>query len=138
MYMQSPLCELSAATLAAEAGLGCMCPQTQMHSFNCPFQLASAELWPQADSADDADVYEVDLQPGDVIIMGSDGLFDNMWDSELEKIVAAHLKVSCVRKICPACMAASALLQLSIRLSCSTGTSAGSAGRGCQHVCRSY
>ena len=25
--------------------------------------------------------------------MGSDGLFDNMWDAELEKIVAAHLKV---------------------------------------------
>ena len=67
--------------------------QTQVHSFNCPFQLASAELWPQADSADDADVYEVDLQPGDIIVMGSDGLFDNMWDAELEKIVAAHLKV---------------------------------------------
>ena len=103
-----------------------------MHSFNCPFQLASAELWPQADSADDADVYEVDLQPGDVIIMGSDGLFDNMWDAQLEKIVAAHLKVH----TCSALLSISGRAQLLLQHSCSgsTDTSAGTSGRVCRHV----
>jgi hypothetical protein len=67
--------------------------QVQMHSFNCPFQLASPTLWPQADTPDDADVYEVDLQPGDVLVLGSDGLFDNMWDSELELVLQQHLQV---------------------------------------------
>ena len=67
--------------------------QAQQHSFNCPYQLASPTKWPEADTADDADVYEVEMLPGDVIVLGSDGLFDNMWNFELEAIIAEHLKV---------------------------------------------
>ena len=68
-------------------------PQAQQHSFNCPYQLASPTKWPEADTADDADVYEVEMLPGDVIVLGSDGLFDNMWNFELEAIISEHLKV---------------------------------------------
>jgi hypothetical protein len=70
-----------------------VCPQQQQHSFNCPFQLASHELRPEADAPEDADLYEVELMPGDILVVGSDGLFDNMWDDQLESIVAEHMKV---------------------------------------------
>ena len=33
------------------------------------------------------------MLPGDVIVLGSDGLFDNMWNFELEAIISEHLKV---------------------------------------------
>ena len=68
--------------------------QAQQHSFNCPYQLASPTKWPEADKPEDADVYEIELLPGDIVILGSDGLFDNMWNYELEAIVADHIAVS--------------------------------------------
>ena len=68
--------------------------QAQQHSFNCPYQLASPTKWPEADKPEDADVYEIELLPGDIVILGSDGLFDNMWNYELEAIVAEHIVVS--------------------------------------------
>jgi protein phosphatase PTC7 len=67
--------------------------QAQQHSFNCPFQLASQKRYPEANSPDDADVYEVSLLPGDILVLGSDGLFDNMWDSQLEAVVREHMQV---------------------------------------------
>ncbi len=33
------------------------------------------------------------LQPGDVLVMGSDGLFDNLWEEDLEEIVEARMEV---------------------------------------------
>ena len=37
----------------------------------------------QTDSAEDAAVCELAVQPGDVILAGSDGLWDNCYDAEL-------------------------------------------------------
>ncbi len=34
------------------------------------------------------------LQPGDVVVMGSDGLFDNLWEEDLRDIVQRHMEVS--------------------------------------------
>lgn len=76
-----------------------LCLQSQQHNFNCPFQLASHKLHPEADSPEDADVYEVELLPGDIVVIGSDGLFDNMWDDQLESIVNEHLRVGHFLKI---------------------------------------
>ena len=67
--------------------------QAQQHSFNCPYQLASPTKWPEADKPEDADMYEVELLPGDIVVLGSDGLFDNMWNHEMEVIVRDHIKV---------------------------------------------
>eukprot|EP00884_Botryococcus_braunii_P015282 jgi/Botrbrau1/2437/Bobra.0395s0058.1 len=64
----------------------------QQHSFNLPYQLASPELLPEADTADDAALYEIDAQQGDILILGTDGLFDNMWNDQLERIVNNHLQ----------------------------------------------
>ncbi len=58
-----------------------------------PLQLACAELLPGADGPEDADVYELDLARGDVLVLGTDGLWDNMWDTQLVKLVAAELQV---------------------------------------------
>ena len=69
--------------------------QVQQHQFNMPLQLACAELLPGADGPEDADVYELDLANGDVLVLGTDGLWDNMWDAQLVKLVAAELQVRC-------------------------------------------
>lgn len=43
------------------------------------------------DRALNADQYQFDVQEGDVIVMGSDGIFDNLWDDALEETVEAAL-----------------------------------------------
>ena len=35
----------------------------------------------------DADEFEVPVQTGDLVIVGSDGLFDNMFDNDIELVV---------------------------------------------------
>ncbi|GBG26068.1 Protein phosphatase PTC7-like fig [Hondaea fermentalgiana] len=46
----------------------------QQHYFNCPKQLGTNSL----DLPHDADRYEETLREGDLVIMGTDGLFDNL------------------------------------------------------------
>ena len=55
--------------------------------------MAAYDLEENYDTADDAVVYEVDLEEGDLIIFGTDGLFDNMWNDEMEVHIASHIKV---------------------------------------------
>lgn len=57
----------------------------QQHAFNFPFQLSSQG----SDPVSSAEVFHVDVAVGDVIVMGTDGLFDNLFDQEL-KAVAYH------------------------------------------------
>lgn len=55
----------------------------QEHTFGCPYQLGHHD---GADSPEDAMLSTMPLYPGDVIIMGSDGLFDNLSDEEIIEI----------------------------------------------------
>lgn len=65
--------------------------KVQEHAFNQPYQLASAKHNPSSTPAD-ADVYEqVGVQPGDVVVAGSDGFFDNIWNQEIVSIVEDSL-----------------------------------------------
>lgn len=48
-----------------------------------PYQLASPKQLPDTDTSGDADLYELYMIPGDILVVGTDGLFDNMWDEEL-------------------------------------------------------
>ena len=58
--------------------------QAQMHYFDCPFQFAAApEFSPSSDHVESAAVVELDLQPGDIIVAGTDGLWDNLEEREL-------------------------------------------------------
>ena len=53
--------------------------QEQTHYFNCPFQLGTNSQ----DRPQDADTARIELQKGDVLLMGTDGLFDNVFDQQL-------------------------------------------------------
>ncbi|KAH9997285.1 protein serine/threonine phosphatase 2C [Russula vinacea] len=65
--------------------------RAQTHFFNCPRQLAKipsvAELSDAImDLPDDADIYETKLRDGDLIIAYTDGLSDNVFNSEITSI----------------------------------------------------
>ena len=54
------------------------------HFFDCPLQLgAFPEFVDSTDTAAQAELFEVALQPGDVVVAGSDGLWDNLYDADL-------------------------------------------------------
>jgi protein phosphatase PTC7 len=54
-------------------------PQLE-HEFGCPYQLGHHRY---ANSPADADLSTLPVVAGDIIIMGSDGLLDNMSDKEM-------------------------------------------------------
>ncbi|CAI7781335.1 unnamed protein product [Closterium sp. NIES-53] len=60
---------------------------SQQHDFNFPFQLGSEG----GDSPLSADVYSLPVAPGDVVVMGTDGLFDNVFDNEVSSLVSHAL-----------------------------------------------
>lgn len=54
------------------------------HFFDCPLQFGAAPDYSEStDTAEDAAVAELQVQPGDVLLAGSDGLWDNCFDSEI-------------------------------------------------------
>ncbi|KAI3877455.1 hypothetical protein MKX03_026512 [Papaver bracteatum] len=55
------------------------------HFFNCPYQLSTGGNHDTPSSADILEFKEV--MSGDVIVMGTDGLFDNLFTNEIEKII---------------------------------------------------
>lgn len=65
------------------------CPQE--HSFDCPYQLSSET---SGQTYLDAAVSSVKLMEGDIIVMGSDGLFDNVYDREIVSTVASNRDVT--------------------------------------------
>ncbi|CAO2039784.1 unnamed protein product [Urochloa humidicola] len=56
----------------------------QQHRFNCPYQLNSKQDGTRVAAAE---VGEVPAKEGDIVVVGTDGLFDNVTDDELERIV---------------------------------------------------
>ncbi|CAM0910229.1 unnamed protein product [Alopecurus aequalis] len=63
--------------------------QPQQHFFNCPFQLSPLE------GPSDAAVGEVGVEEGDVLVVSSDGLFDNVFDFTLEWMVQSGTVLGC-------------------------------------------
>ena len=57
--------------------------RAQQSAFNTPFQLSVDD---KSNNAEDADLYNGSLKPGDIIIMGTDGLFDNLYDHEILEV----------------------------------------------------
>ena len=62
----------------------------QTHYFNCPYQVC-CESFAHLLDAKDCDFLEVEVQEGDVIIAATDGVFDNIFDQNLQVIVMKHL-----------------------------------------------
>jgi protein phosphatase PTC7 len=95
----------------------------QQHSFNCPFQLSNLpkphlfeELTAKGfgklvsllktnskamnDSPFDAINEMIPMKIGDIIIAGSDGLFDNLYDQDIIKTAEAKLSIRDTRQFC--------------------------------------
>ncbi|KAI9265999.1 phosphatase 2C-like domain-containing protein [Sporodiniella umbellata] len=53
--------------------------EEQQHSFNFPYQLGTASF----DSPQDAQQFTIKIEENDIIVLGSDGLFDNLFDEEI-------------------------------------------------------
>jgi len=64
--------------LVVRDGSVVMRSEFQEHFFDCPFQLASLRFVPETDQATDAAVLSGQVEAGDLIVIGSDGLFDNV------------------------------------------------------------
>ncbi|XP_074591780.1 putative protein phosphatase 2C 26 [Curcuma longa] len=63
----------------------------QDHYFDCPYQLSS-EIYGQ--TYQDATVCRLELIEGDTVVMGSDGLFDNIFDHEIISTLSGFQDVS--------------------------------------------
>ncbi|KAJ3045353.1 hypothetical protein HDV00_010223 [Rhizophlyctis rosea] len=57
--------------------------EEQQHSFNFPYQLGTGSQ----DCPSDAQSFRVKVQEGDIVILASDGMFDNVFDDEIVDIV---------------------------------------------------
>ena len=55
----------------------------QQHQFNFPFQLGTGSQ----DKPEHADARSIPVQEGDLVMLGTDGLFDNLFDEELIELV---------------------------------------------------
>ncbi|XP_027074620.2 probable protein phosphatase 2C 80 isoform X1 [Coffea arabica] len=58
----------------------------QQHGFNFPYQL---ERGNKGDLPSSGQVFKISVLPGDVIVAGTDGLFDNLYKREITTIVGA-------------------------------------------------
>ncbi|XP_022976072.1 probable protein phosphatase 2C 55 [Cucurbita maxima] len=61
----------------------------QQHDFNFTFQLESGN---NGDLPSSGQVFTVPVAPGDVIIAGTDGLFDNLYNNEITAVVVHAMK----------------------------------------------
>lgn len=55
----------------------------QQHSFNFPYQIGTGS----ADRPEHAQRITIEVQPGDLIILGTDGLWDNLFDEDIVELV---------------------------------------------------
>lgn len=56
----------------------------QQHSFNFPYQIGTGS----ADKPQHSQRITVEVQPGDLVITGTDGLWDNLFDEDIIEVVA--------------------------------------------------
>ncbi|GAB5362914.1 hypothetical protein AAMO2058_000839500 [Amorphochlora amoebiformis] len=57
--------------------------EPQLHQFNMPFQLGNPEIEVDSNQAIDSDIYDFRVKPGDIVVVASDGLFDNLGYTEI-------------------------------------------------------
>ncbi|KAJ2965115.1 hypothetical protein NQZ79_g156 [Umbelopsis isabellina] len=67
--------------------------EEQQHSFNFPVQLGTGS----PDTPSDAQRFKVTVEKGDIVILASDGLFDNLFDEDILDIVRHHVAAHTVQ-----------------------------------------
>jgi protein phosphatase PTC7 len=73
----------SGFVVARGGALAFKSPQ-QQHGFNFPYQLGAPGS--ASDAPSDADTFAVAVRPGDVVVAGTDGLFDNVFADEAARL----------------------------------------------------
>ncbi|CAE8585447.1 unnamed protein product, partial [Polarella glacialis] len=58
----------------------------QTHYFNCPYQLSSGNA-----PVEVPDFIRIRVRTGDLVVAATDGVFDNLFDHQVQAIVARHL-----------------------------------------------
>ena len=58
--------------------------QPQLRGFNCPYQLGNGDGYDRPRCAEE---WGVSVAAGDVVVLGTDGLLDNMFAEQVERIV---------------------------------------------------
>ncbi|KAI8068526.1 phosphatase 2C-like domain-containing protein [Gongronella butleri] len=61
--------------------------EEQQHSFNFPYQLGTGS----PDQPKDAHVFNIKVEKNDIIIMGTDGLYDNLFDKDILSIIRSQI-----------------------------------------------
>jgi len=67
----------------------------QLHSFNYPFQIGTAS----ANVPSDANSVNIEIKENDIVVVGSDGLFDNLFDGEILDIILTQTEEENVAEI---------------------------------------
>jgi len=62
----------------------------QEHDFNQPFQLGRLKKY-MADRPDEGTSYTIETKKNDILILASDGLWDNLFPDEVSDLVATHI-----------------------------------------------
>jgi protein phosphatase PTC7 len=66
----------------------------QEHEFGWPYQLGLHTNHEPADAPEECQLASIRALPGDIVIVGSDGLFDNLFDRDIYAIVMKHHNTS--------------------------------------------
>ncbi|KAG0737968.1 hypothetical protein G6F57_007818 [Rhizopus arrhizus] len=62
--------------------------EEQQHAFNFPYQLGLSSK----DKPQDAQLFSIKVEKGDIIIMATDGLYDNLFDHDILELVKKHIQ----------------------------------------------
>ena len=65
--------------------------KSQQYYFNCPYQTG---IHNRNDPSSEAESLTHDIQESDMVILGTDGLWDNLFDADITKILENRLKVA--------------------------------------------
>ncbi|XP_065041559.1 probable protein phosphatase 2C 55 [Musa acuminata AAA Group] len=63
---------------------------TQQLRFNRPYQLQKSG----GETLNDAEIKSIGVEPGDIIVVGTDGVFDNLFDREVIRVIKSGLALS--------------------------------------------
>ena len=77
--------------LVVREGAVVLASTPQQHSFDCPFQLGAVRHQAHTDLPEAAEAYSLPLEEGDLVLVASDGLFDNATVEEILKLVSAAM-----------------------------------------------
>ena len=69
---------------------------------NTAFKLhlcVSHDTDPASTAAAAVQLYDIEMEPGDAVVFGSDGLFDNVWDEDIAAVVTDSITVRTLGRI---------------------------------------